>query len=184
MLLRRAGKVDLLSLVSWAALIATGPLLLLSLLIEGPSRIAAGVMHLDWLAAGAILYIAFVSTTFGYGAWGYLLRIYPAAIAAPFSLLVPVFGTLSAALLLGETFGPARLAGMVLILLGLAVVVLPVRWFRFVAAALRLRLAEGRSPSLSSRRCAPKTSSAPPRPASGRRRAASTSTRPVRSSGR
>ena len=131
-MLRRAGKVDLLSLFSWAALIATGPLFLLSLLIEGPSRIAAGVTHLDWLAGGAILYMAAISTTFGYGAWGYLLRIYPAAIAAPFSLLVPVFGTLSAALLLGETFGPARLAGMALILLGLAVVVLPVRWFRFV----------------------------------------------------
>lgn len=130
-LLRRAGKVDLLSLVSWASLIATGPLLLLSLLFEGPARIGAGIAHLDWLAAAAILYIAFVSTTFGYGAWGYLLRIYPAAIAAPFSLLVPVFGTLAAALLLGESFGPARLAGMVLILFGLAVVVLPVRWFRF-----------------------------------------------------
>lgn len=130
-LLRRAGKVEILSLVSWAALIATGPLLVLSLLFEGPTRIGAGIVHLDWLAAGAILYIAFVSTTFGYGAWGYLLRIYPAAIAAPFSLLVPVFGTLSAALLLGETFGPARLAGMALILLGLAVVVLPGRWFRF-----------------------------------------------------
>jgi hypothetical protein len=63
---------------------------------------------------------------------GYLLRIYPAAIAAPFSLLVPVFGTLSAALILWESFGPARLAGMVLILLGLAVVVLPLRWFRFM----------------------------------------------------
>lgn len=132
-LLRGSGKVDLLALVSWSALMASGPLLLLSLLIEGPPRIATGLLDLDWLAAGAILYIAYVSTTFGYAAWGYLLRIYPAAIAAPFSLLVPVFGTLSAALLLGETFGPARLAGMALILAGLAVVVLPARWFRFPA---------------------------------------------------
>ena len=129
-LLRRAGKVDLLALFSWAALIAAGPLLLLSLLLEGPARIAGGIAHLDWVGAGAILYMAFVSTTFGYGAWGYLLRLYPAAVAAPFSLLVPVFGTVSATLILGETFGPARLFGMVLILLGLAVVVLPGRWFR------------------------------------------------------
>jgi O-acetylserine/cysteine efflux transporter len=131
-LLRGSGKVDLLPLFSWAALIATGPLLVLSLILEGPERIGAGLLHLDWLAAAAILYMAFVSTTFGYAAWGYLLRLYPAAVAAPFSLLVPVFGTVSAALLLGETFGPARLAGMALILAGLAVVVLPGRWFRFM----------------------------------------------------
>ena len=38
-------------------------------------------------------------------AWGHLLKLYPAATAAPFSLLVPVSGTLSAALILGESFG-------------------------------------------------------------------------------
>jgi O-acetylserine/cysteine efflux transporter len=52
---------------------------------------------------------------------------------APFSLLVPIFGAGSAALVLGEQFGPARLLGMVLILLGLATVALP------VARLLRLR---------------------------------------------
>jgi O-acetylserine/cysteine efflux transporter len=130
-LLRGARNVDLLALVSWASLIAFGPLLLLSLAVEGPAWIGAAFMHLDWLATGAVLYIAFVSTSFGFGAWGYLMSIYPAAVAAPFSLLVPVFGTVSAALILGETFGPARLAGMALILAGLAVVALPVRLLRW-----------------------------------------------------
>lgn len=129
-LLRGARNVDLLALVSWASLIACGPLFLLSLVFEGPAWIGAAVAHLDWLAVGAVLYIAFVSTSFGFGAWGYLMSIYPAAVAAPFSLLVPVFGTVSAALILGETFGPARLAGMVLILAGLAVVALPVHRLR------------------------------------------------------
>jgi O-acetylserine/cysteine efflux transporter len=118
--LRRTGNVDLLALVSWASLIAVGPLLLLSLLVEGPARIAEGVAHLDWLAAGAILYIAFVSTTFGYGAWGYLLRIYPAAIAAPFSLLVPVFGIASAWLFLSEAPSPTELLGAGVVMIGLA----------------------------------------------------------------
>jgi O-acetylserine/cysteine efflux transporter len=129
-LLRRARNVDLLALVSWASLIACGPLFLLSLVFEGPARIGAAFVHLDWLATGAVLYIAFVSTSFGFGAWGYLMSIYPAAVAAPFSLLVPVFGTVSAALILGETFGLARLAGMALILAGLAVVALPVHRLR------------------------------------------------------
>ena len=71
-----------------------------------------------------MLYIAIISTTFGYAVWGHLLKLYPAATAAPFSLLVPVSGTLSAAFLLGESFGPVRLAGMGLILAGLAVLVI------------------------------------------------------------
>ncbi len=132
LLLRQARNVDLLALVSWASLIAAGPLLLLSLAIEGPGRIVPAATQPTWLAVGAVLYLAFVSTTFGYGVWGHLMRLYPAAVAAPFSLLVPVFGTLSAALVLGETFGAVRLAGMVLILAGLAVVALPGRWFRFM----------------------------------------------------
>jgi O-acetylserine/cysteine efflux transporter len=129
-LLRRARNIDLLALVSWASLIACGPLFLLSLVFEGPAWIGAAFVHLDWLATGAVLYIAFVSTSFGFGTWGYLMSIYPAAVAAPFSLLVPVFGTVSAALILGETFGLARLAGMALILAGLAVVALPVHRLR------------------------------------------------------
>lgn len=123
-LLRRAGPVDMLAMISWMALVATPPQVLIALAIEGPERIAAALGHANWLTAGAVAYIAFVATTFGYAAWGHLLKTYPAATAAPFSLLVPVTGTLSAYLVLGERFGPLRLAGMALILAGLAVIVL------------------------------------------------------------
>jgi O-acetylserine/cysteine efflux transporter len=122
-LTRQAGAVDMLALMSWASAVAPVPLLVLSLVFEGPARIEAGVLGANWLTIGAVLYIAIVSTTFGYAAWGQLLKLYPAATAAPFSLLVPVSGTISAALILGETFGPARLTGMGLILLGLAILV-------------------------------------------------------------
>ena len=123
-LLRRAGKVDMLPLMSWLSLIAAPPLLALSLAVEGPAAIGDAFRHADWLTIGAILYIAYVSTTFGYGVWGHLLKLYPAATVAPMALLVPVSGTLSAALLLGEQFGVVRLAGMLLIMAGLAVILL------------------------------------------------------------
>lgn len=123
-LLRGVGRVNMPALVSWLSLIAAPALLLLSLVVEGPTRIAAAASDVTWMTGGAILYMALVSTTFGYAVWGFLLERYPAATAAPFSLLVPVSGTLSAALILGETFGPLRLAGMILILAGLAVLVL------------------------------------------------------------
>ena len=123
-LLRRAGKVDMLPLMSWLSLVAAPPLLALSLAVEGPQAVGDAFRHADWLTIGAILYIAYVSTTFGYGAWGHLLKLYPAATVAPLALLVPVSGTLSAALLLGEQFGVVRLAGMLLIMAGLAVILL------------------------------------------------------------
>ena len=123
-LIRRTGKVDMLALVSWMSLVPPVPFLLLSLAFEGPARIGAAIGGATWLTIGALLYIAVVSTTFGYAVWGHLLRIYPAATAAPFSLLVPVSGTISAALILNESFGPVRLIGMALILAGLAVLML------------------------------------------------------------
>ncbi len=120
-MLRRLGPVDMLPLISWLSLVPILPLFLLSLVFEGPARIAAGLESATWLSVGSLAYIVVVSTIFGYAAWGHLLKLYPAAVAAPFSLLVPISGTLAAALILGETFGPLRLAGMVLIFVGLGV---------------------------------------------------------------
>ena len=126
-LLRRAGPAEMLPLISWLSVVPILPLFALSLAIEGPAEIAAGLASATWLSLGSLAYIVVVSTIFGYAAWGHLLKLYPAAVAAPFSLLVPISGTLSSALILGERFGPLRLAGMALILIGLGVLVMPRR---------------------------------------------------------
>lgn len=123
-LLRRAGSVDMLATITWLSLIPPLPLLAMSLAIEGPTEIASALAGIGWIGIGAVLYMAFLSTTFGFGVWGHLLKLYPAATVAPFSLLVPVFGMSSAALLMGESFSWQRLAGAALILIGLAVVAL------------------------------------------------------------
>ena len=132
-LLRRAGAVDMLATISWLSLIPPLPLFALSLAIEGPTAIGNALASASWSGIGAVLYNAFLSTTFGFAVWGQLLKRYPAATVAPFSLLVPIFGTLAAAILVGESFGAARLAGMALILAGLALVVLPARFLGYAA---------------------------------------------------
>jgi O-acetylserine/cysteine efflux transporter len=66
-----------------------------------------------------------VATILAYAIWGRLLRRYPAATVTPFALLVPFVGGYSSALVFGERFGPLRLAGMALVLLGIAAIVLP-----------------------------------------------------------
>jgi O-acetylserine/cysteine efflux transporter len=61
-----------------------------------------------------------VTTVFGFGAWGLLLRRYPASTVAPFSLLVPVFGMSSAALFLGESVSGLRWCAAALLVGGVA----------------------------------------------------------------
>lgn len=123
-LLRRAPSVDLLALVSWLSLIVAGPFLIVSLAVEGRDAISAALAQIDMIRVSALLYLAFIATIAGYSLWGLLLRTYPASTVAPFSLLVPVFGMASAALILGEQFGTLRLAGAGLLLVGLALVVM------------------------------------------------------------
>lgn len=123
LLMRGAPSGALLSVVSWASLLVAGPFALLSFLIDGRDVIVTALSHVDAPRIGAVLYLAGIATIVGYSLWGMLLRIYPASTVAPFSLLVPMFGMVSAALVLGEQFGPMRLAGAALLLAGLAVIV-------------------------------------------------------------
>ncbi len=122
-LMRIAGKADMFALVIWLSLVPPLPLLALSFAIEGWPAIHNALTHVTPMGIASVLYLAIPTTLVGFGIWGFLLRLYPASTVAPFSLLVPAFGTLSAWLVLGETFSPLRTAGMVLILLGLAVIV-------------------------------------------------------------
>ncbi|MCM2292973.1 EamA family transporter [Allorhizobium sp. BGMRC 0089] len=126
-LLRQAGKADILPLIVWLSLIPPLPLLALSFMMDGPAMSLHALSSISFSGAGAVLYIAVLSTLAGYAIWGHLLKHYPTAMVAPFSLLVPVFGAGSAALFLGETFDPAKLFGMMLILAGLFVAVFPVK---------------------------------------------------------
>ncbi|WP_078966133.1 EamA family transporter [Streptomyces sp. WM6378] len=107
-LTRKAAPPDALNFMVWVSVVPVLPLLVLSLLFEGPGRAAEALAGFDWSGAGALVYVAWISTVFGFGAWGMLLRRYPASSVAPFSLLVPVFGMSSAAVLLGESVTPLR----------------------------------------------------------------------------
>lgn len=118
---KMVGKVDLVGLVVWASLVPPLPFLVLSYWMEGPQRIVAALSGLGVSSVGAIVYLAFVATLIGYSLWSRLLSKYPASQVAPFSLLVPIVGLASAALLLGEQLGAAEIGGAVLVMGGLAV---------------------------------------------------------------
>ena len=71
-----------------------------------------------------ILFVGGVTTSIAYWLWGRLLRDYPAAQVVPFALLVPFVGSAASSVVFGETFGPLRLAGMIPVIGGIAVMLL------------------------------------------------------------
>ena len=78
---REAGPVNMLAYVVWAALFSVPPLLVLSLLLEGPAAIAAGVARASWIT-WAVVWQSVGNTMFGYACWAWLLSRYPAATVA------------------------------------------------------------------------------------------------------
>ncbi len=126
--MRGAGAYDPLGMIAWMSLLAMVPMLVLSVIFEGAARDWHAITSITWPIFGELVYIAIISTLGGFTIWGYLIKRYPASTIAPITLAVPVTGAASAALILGETFGLFRLAGMALILLGLVLAALPLRF--------------------------------------------------------
>lgn len=126
---KKAGKIDMLAFVVWSSLVPPIPLYILSLIFEGPGAVPLALSQITWLGIGSLLFIGWLSTVFGYGAWSVLLGRYPASTVAPFTLLVPITGIGSAALLLGETISGYELAGSALVFAGLLLNVFGPRLF-------------------------------------------------------
>jgi O-acetylserine/cysteine efflux transporter len=124
--IRKAAPMDMLRFMVWVSALSAPPLIVLSLAVEGPARDMAALRATDLPAVGSLLFVAVISTLGGFGAWGALIRRYGASTVAPFSMLVPVFGIGSAALLLGEGVHGTDLIGAALVIGGvLAGVVRP-----------------------------------------------------------
>ena len=118
---REAGQINMLAYVVWAALFSVPPLLILSLLLDGPAAIVSGVVRAGWITWAAVAWQSVGNTMFGYACWGWLLSRYPAATVAPMSLMVPIFGFGASAILLGEPLPPWKIGATLLIMAGLAV---------------------------------------------------------------
>jgi O-acetylserine/cysteine efflux transporter len=122
-----------MSLVVWSALIPIVPFLLASLMFDGPAAILQSLVAIDLTTILSLIYLAFIATIVGYGIWGSLLGRYETWRVAPLSLLVPVVGLASAALLLGETLNLLQLVGAALIMAGLYINVFGLRFRRVKA---------------------------------------------------
>jgi O-acetylserine/cysteine efflux transporter len=117
---KKMGQVNALSLVVWGSLVATPPLLLASWVMEGPAAWQLAAQNFSFKSMLTVLFQSYPNTILGFGIWSMLMRKYAAATIAPFTLLVPVAGMTSAALILGEELQWWKIAAGAMVLTGLA----------------------------------------------------------------
>lgn len=109
-------------LTLWMSVVPVLPMLAVSLWVEGPAAIGASFVGLGTetglLALAGLGYTMLFGTVVGSGIWTWLLTRHPSSRIAPFSMLVPVVGLLTAWAMLGETLTAGELAGAGVVVLG------------------------------------------------------------------
>lgn len=118
---KKIEPVNNIALVIWGSLFAWPILLPTALIFEGSDKIIFALTHLTWLSAATILYLVYPATIFGWAIWSWLLGKYSTATIAPFSLLTPIVGMASSALVLGEPFYCWKILAATLVILGLTI---------------------------------------------------------------
>ncbi len=112
------------SYTAWQMVIGVVPILALALLAEdgsfNPFALAPGPM-------AGVFYNLIVAFIFCHWAWMKIVQSAPAGVSSLASLMVPVVGVFSGALVLGETPRPADYAALVLVVGALATVLVPPR---------------------------------------------------------
>ncbi len=127
LLLRQARDVPMFDLFAWLCLVPPLPLLALALAVDGPQATWHSLWQMSLTGWASMLFIGAISTCVAYWLWGRLLRDHTAAQVVPFALLVPFVGAAASSVVFGETFGPLRLAGMLTVVGGIAVMLLSKR---------------------------------------------------------
>ena len=90
----------------------------MALLVDGPHALAVGVAHFGPAAIASTAFTVVLSTVVGFSIYNGLLRRHPASTVVPWVLLVPPFGILAAAVLMGERPSGPELAGGAILIAG------------------------------------------------------------------
>jgi O-acetylserine/cysteine efflux transporter len=116
---RTAPSVDPIRLAVWISPFPVLPLLALSCVFEASPVSILRSADIS-IVGPAVIYGGLVSTVLATALWTRLLRQAPASAAAPFALLVPVFGTILSAVVTGELPAPSTVLPFCVVLAGLA----------------------------------------------------------------
>ena len=119
-IMKRAGNINMFSLLIWGCLIPPLPLFGLSLLLEQGQWHA--IVNMSYLGGFSIYYTSLLGTVTAFALWGVLLKKYPANVVVPFNLLVPIFGIITSYLLLNEQITQKAAVACLIIFIGLLLV--------------------------------------------------------------
>ncbi|QIK75952.1 EamA family transporter [Nocardioides piscis] len=114
-----------LSLTVWSALVVPVPMVVLSLLVDGPTVVASALAGFSWQAAVSTAYTAGLASLVGYGIFNGLLARWPSSAVVPWILLAPVVAMASAWALLDQRPNAAEAGGGVLLLVGVLIALRP-----------------------------------------------------------
>ncbi|SCG06313.1 O-acetylserine/cysteine efflux transporter [Streptomyces sp. Ncost-T6T-2b] len=184
---RRAAPRDALTFMVWVSAVPVLPLLGLSLLFEGPDRDAEALASLDWSGWASFCSSPGSARCSASAPGASCSASTPPRPWRPFTLLVPVFGMSSAALVLGEEVSPLRwcaaalLVGGVALTSGVGLRTAAPRPEPDAGAAVAVAgsaTASGRPAAAGARGRRPAGPAAPPPPGASASRTPSTPTRP------
>jgi drug/metabolite transporter (DMT)-like permease len=108
---------------AYALLAGAIPLLALS----APAALAQPWGAISWWGWAGILYMVVFPVYVAYMLWNWAIARRGAAAASSFTLLTPILSGIFSALLFGEEFGAAKLAGAACVLAGLLIIRRPAR---------------------------------------------------------
>lgn len=146
---KQAHTTEPFRLAMWMCVVPPLPMLILSLLVEGPHEIVASFAGLGtatgaWAIAG-LAYTVIIGTVAGSGVWSWLMSRHSAGVVAPFSLLVPVVGMTTAWWVLGDAPAVPEVMGGVLLVGGVLLGALRLPAVAEVGRLARPRLRRTRS---------------------------------------
>ncbi|THJ33453.1 O-acetylserine/cysteine exporter [Lampropedia aestuarii] len=125
MIVRKASRMapgyQPLPFIVWSSLVPIVPFWLLAWLQEGGAGIVLQLQAADGKALFAVVYLALLATVLAYSLWTRLLQRHSAARVAPYSLLVPVVGLVTAMLVLGEQPTAGQWLGTAAVIAGMLV---------------------------------------------------------------
>jgi len=119
---KRIGTLPANVLNCWVSLLIVPQTLAISLVLEQGQ--AQALLGISWNGVAALLYQVVPMVIISYWVWYGLLYRYPLTRVAPFQMLVPLFGVLAGALMLGEPLTVQKIAGGAVTIVGVALVVL------------------------------------------------------------
>jgi len=119
MLVKQAGKIDIIAFLAYSSLFAVPVLASLSLYFEGWDLIKTSLQSATMTSVYVVLWQTIGNTLIGYGLWNFLLSRYSAATVTPWALLVPISGMGASFFMLDEPMPTWKLLAATLVICGL-----------------------------------------------------------------